>query len=75
MHGFNWQSEFVVVSYSTPIAYIRRDCTKAYLNVKKYSVTTSKQQTYVRQALAKLRYLHPSLEVVEYRDYSEIVGR
>jgi hypothetical protein len=33
--------------------------------VQKYSVTTSKQQTYVKQAIARIRETHPDIEVIE----------
>ena len=64
--------EYIVVSYSTPIAYIKADCSQAFINVRKYSVTTSKQQTYVKQAIKELRYKHPEMQVIEYSDYAQI---
>lgn len=50
-----------LINYSTRIAYHEND--KLYLNIKKYSVTTSKIQS-------KLRYLASSkgFEIVEYSE-------
>jgi hypothetical protein len=66
MFGQMGNATYIVFSYSTAIAYIARDCSRAFVNVHKYSVTTSKHQTYVRQAIKELRYKHPEMEIVEF---------
>ena len=60
-------TEYVVYSYRTPIAYIRYN--QAFLNVRKFSTTTSRQQNIVRRAVVAM-----GLPVVEYTDYNQIVG-
>ena len=65
LYGYNGATGFLVVSYNTSIASIKPDFSQAILNVQKYSVTTSKQQTYVKQAIARIRETHPDIEVIE----------
>ena len=55
-----WQGDvYVVISYSTPIG----DCNGRVwnLNSNKYSATTSKHQSYLRQGVAYYDASHPEI--------------
>lgn len=71
--GYNAPEGFYVVSYNTTIAFIKRDFSVVALNVQKYSVTTSKQQTYVRRAVEDIRKVHPALDVVEVEGWQSVL--
>jgi len=53
---FDQRGAYVVKSYGTAIAVIYPDQARAIINGAKYSVTTSKHQTEVRQGTSKLGY-------------------
>ena len=42
----DYEGAYVVYSYNTPILLVDDEVKRAYVNRAKYSVTTSKQQTY-----------------------------
>ena len=46
---YNYNGEWELVNYRTPLVRIVDNT--LYLNTKKYSVTTSKIQSYIRQAI------------------------
>lgn len=50
----NYNNEWELVNYSTPLVRIVGNT--LYLNTKKYSVTTSKIQTYIKRAIANTSY-------------------
>ena len=66
LHGEWGVDGFYVISYRTVIGFISTDRSSAYVNAEKYSVTTSKHQTYLRQALRALQEQYPHLNVVEH---------
>lgn len=47
------EGAFVLYSYNTPIAQRSKPSGKVVVNATKYSVTTSKAQSYLRYELAK----------------------
>ena len=51
---YNYNNEWELVNYSTPLVRIVGNT--LYLNTKKYSITTSKIQTYIKQAIADTNY-------------------
>jgi len=75
LHGVMTATGFFVVSYNTTIAFIKPDFSVAALNVQKYSVTTSKQQTYVKQAIALIRQAHPAIDVVEVEGWQAVAEK
>lgn len=64
---------YVVYSYSTPIAIIRAETNTVYSNRRKYSVTTSKQQTYTRLGLSEYAELNGS-DMVEVDGADELTA-
>jgi hypothetical protein len=64
---------YVVYSYSTPIAIIRAETNTVYSNRRKYSVTTSKQQTYTRLGLSEYAKLNAS-DMVEVDGADELTA-
>ena len=57
---------FIVLSYHTPIAVINLPYFKVELDVHKYSVTTSRHQNLIRQAVAEIVALNPAVEILEH---------
>lgn len=55
---YNYDGEWELVNYRTPLVRIVGNT--LYLNTKKYSVTTSKIQTYIKREIANTSY-----EIVE----------
>lgn len=53
---FDGEGNYVVKSYSTAIAVLYPDQSRAVINGATYSVTTSKHQTEVRQGVGDLGY-------------------
>ena len=51
---YNYNGEWELVNYSTPLVRIVGDT--LYLNTKKYSITTSKIQTYIKREIAYTDY-------------------
>lgn len=51
---YNYNNEWELVNYSTPLVRIVGNT--LYLNTKKYSVTTSKIQTYIKREIAYTDY-------------------
>lgn len=59
---FDQQGAYVVKSYSTAIAVIYPDQARAIINGAKYSVTTSKHQTEVRQGVSALGFVSETID-------------
>ena len=51
---FDYDRRFIVYSYATPILAVDLDRKIVIVNRRKYSVTTSKQQTYTFSGVASL---------------------
>ena len=51
---YNYNDEWELVNYSTPLVRIVGNT--LYLNTKKYSVTTSKIQSYIKREIANTSY-------------------
>lgn len=51
---YNYNGEWELVNYSTPLVRIVDNT--LYFNTKKYSVTTSKIQTYIKREIANSCY-------------------
>jgi hypothetical protein len=49
---------YVIYSYSTPIGIIRQETNQVFLNVQKYSQTTSRQQTHATLGLMEYSKLN-----------------
>jgi len=78
---FDKVGDYVVKSYTTPIFVFQTEERKAFLNCERYSVTTSRHQGQVRQAIAKmdnitaLEYLHEKEEFERLTGYHIRQGR
>ena len=51
---YNYNNEWELVNYSTPLVRIVGNT--LYLNTKKYSITTSKIQSYIKREIANTHY-------------------
>jgi hypothetical protein len=51
---------YVIYSYNTPIGIIRAETNTVYTNRRKYSSTTSRQQTFARLGLSEYAELNAS---------------
>ncbi len=69
---YDGAGEFVVKSYSTAVAVIYPEQSRAILNGAKYSTTTSKHQHAARLAVARLGYA--VTELLEPKQFTEQTG-
>lgn len=69
---FDNTGNYVVKSYSTAIAVIYPDQSRAVINGAKYSVTTSKHQTEARHGISQLGY---TTEIInDPNTFTEVTG-
>lgn len=69
---FDTEGNYVVKSYATAIAVIYPEQSRAVINGAKYSVTTSKHQTEVRQGVSQLGY---ATETIDNPDtFTQVTG-
>ena len=59
---FDQQGNYVVKSYSTAIAVIYPNQSRAVINGVKYSVTTSRHQTEARQGVSALGFISETID-------------